>query len=697
MRFGLPEFRDAEGREVAVEIVGAVRDPAGKPRGPGDVEIDYFSDPERSGQGQVGIPGRTLALPLRGFMNGGFGGIVYRIIEGFGSFQNGEGPEGEIVFRDFDACGNPVVGVSTVSFGGGGIGNVRFTPASTHVLIAMEGFTDIFAVGPPELMVVGENASGGLAELPNVFPVETARASDEVAFRLLARVPKDVVPEGRLKGFDSVDQDLGPDREAVGTPSLDSGELGWTLSVSETRPEFDAYVSRKVVPTDERILPGRIASGGGGSFALIRTSAFGGVEGRISVEGQEVRVRIRTSRVLVGREDRRGLIFDKMEIPGSATSRPTTFRFLFRTGDGEALESVDWDLDGDGGFDKTVSGRSEIFVQYRDAGKDLDQPGTAEKPVLLGIPETKENRRRNIEIRARITYRDRQGERKTITAPALLRVALTSRVPAGAEPAPAPSQEGLDSVRNWKTNPPRDSAGNPIVFRDPSAPEVAPTVPAHIKDLLGSLGVNLGRNPLSFTPVDVADAQAATFANLKNFDVYGTVISRRAFSWDKDALEAVIDHEAAHARDVADARTQETLFRRLALRLLPLPDLKQELYLATFQHARLLLEDLKDARRSYRYLNDTNSKSRMGGPGYEAFFVQAFNAIERTLLEQKNYKMKIEVVEWQEMQGLDVGDVIRAEIRGYLNAIYADAVERAFPELREQDEFLESLQLIRPR
>lgn len=349
MRFGLPEFRDAEGREVAVEIPGTVRDPAGKPRAAGDVEIDYFSEPDRSGQGQVGIPGRALALPLRGFMNGGFGAIVYRIIEGFGSFQNGDGPEGEIVFRDFDACGNPMVGVSTVSFGDGGIGNVRFTPASRHALIAMEGFTDIFAVRPPELAVVGESVSGGLAEVPNVVPVDAARASEEFAFRLLARVPKGLTPQGRLKGFDSADEDLGPDPEALGMPSLESGELGWILSASETRPEFDAYVSRKLVATDERVLPGRTPSAWGDSFGLIRTSTFGGLEAGISIEAQEVRVRIRTTQILARREDRRGLIFDKVENPGSPTSKPTTFKFSFRLGDAEALESVDWDLDGAGG------------------------------------------------------------------------------------------------------------------------------------------------------------------------------------------------------------------------------------------------------------------------------------------------------------------------------------------------------------
>ena len=107
-------------------------------------------------------------------MNGGFGGIVYRIIEGFGSFQNGDGPEGEIVFRDFDAYGNPMVGVSTVSFEGGGIGNVRFTPAGRHVLIAMEGFAGISAVGPPELRVPGKGEPGRPAQVPNVLPVEAA-------------------------------------------------------------------------------------------------------------------------------------------------------------------------------------------------------------------------------------------------------------------------------------------------------------------------------------------------------------------------------------------------------------------------------------------------------------------------------------------------------------------------------------------
>lgn len=350
-----------------------------------------------------------------------------------------------------------------------------------------------------------------------------------------------------------------------------------------------------------------------------------------------------------------------------------------------------------GGFDKTVVGRSEIFAQYRDAGKDLEQAGTAERPVLLAIAETKENRRRNIELRARITYRDRLGERKTLTVPALLRVALNARVPAGAEPAPTASQEGLDGVRNWRTNPPRDSTGNPIVFRDPAAPEVAPTVPEHIKTGLARLGVNLGRHPLSFTAGDVEDGQAATFVNVRSFELYGAVVDGGAFLWDKDALEAVIDHEAGHARNAADARAQDTLFRRLAVRLSSLKDVWLERYLATFEHARLMLEDLKDPRRSYRYLNDSNIKSKMGGPGSEAFFVQAFNAVERTLLEQKDYVMKIEALVLLSLVGLDVGDGLRGEIPGYLNEIYADAVERAFPELREQEEFVESLQLIRPR
>jgi hypothetical protein len=697
MRFGLPEFRDAEGREVAVEIRGAVRDPAGKPRGPGDVEIDYFSDPERSGQGQVGIPGLRLALPLRAFMNGGFGGIVYRIIEGFGTFENGDGREGEIAFRDFDACGNPVVGVTTVEFGGGGIGNVRFTPGSRHVLIAMEGFTDIFAVGPPEVAVVGDDGSGGWAEVPNVVPVEAGRASDEVAFRLLARVPKGRVPAGEVRGVDSLGRALGPDPEAVGRPVLGSGELGWTFSSSESRPEFDVYVTRPVVATDERVLPGRTPSVGGGGAALLAVSPFGGVEGKVSVDGQEIRLRIRNAALSPAVGDRRGLIFDKMEVPGSATSRPSTIRFSFGLGDREALESVDWDLDGDGRFDKTIEGRSEVFAQFVDAGGNVGLEGTVNQPLLLVVPETNENRRRNIEVRARVTYKDREGKRKTVPLSTVLRLALTSRVPAGATPAPAASQEGLESVRNWRTNPPRDSSGNPIVFQDPAAPDVAPSVPPDVRQQIAGLGVNLGRNPLSFTSGDIKDAQAATFLNLRNFDVYGAAVDGGAFRWDKDVLEAVIDHEAAHARSAADAKIQETLFRKLAVRLSSLQDEFLDRYMATFEHARLLLADLKDARRSYRYLNDSNMKSNRGGPGYEAFFVQAFNAVERALVEQEDYVAKVEGHKLFRLEGLDVGEPLRAEIRAYLNGIYTEAVERSFPELGEREEFWESLQLIRPR
>lgn len=162
MRFPLPALFEQNGDQVGININGTVRNPADKPRGLADTEIN-FDDLLRSGQGQIAIPGQRIGVPLRGrffapgFPSGG-GSIIFSILEGDGIFEPGDEGNSRGFLVDQN-CGKIRLAMGCVSAPESGIASVYFTlaPGTTHALIAMEGFTDIFAIGPPEARMVDPN------------------------------------------------------------------------------------------------------------------------------------------------------------------------------------------------------------------------------------------------------------------------------------------------------------------------------------------------------------------------------------------------------------------------------------------------------------------------------------------------------------------------------------------------------------
>jgi len=205
MRFSLPQFFGADGKPISASISGTVRDLVFKPRGVGDTEINY-DDPSRAGQGQVGVPGTRLGVPLRGRIFGGQGGITFKIIEGNGSWEAGD--EGELDHITVEDCGKISASIQTVDDGNNnGTGNIRFIPSTSHALIAMEGFTDIFAVGPPEIEIIDADSLKGISF---VEPTQEPSAGQQKAFLLEFRLPVGFQESVRasLQSFDHLDAAL---------------------------------------------------------------------------------------------------------------------------------------------------------------------------------------------------------------------------------------------------------------------------------------------------------------------------------------------------------------------------------------------------------------------------------------------------------------------------------------------------------
>ncbi len=688
MRFGLPEFRDAQGKEVFFDLEGQVRDPANK-RFYGSVEINY-DDPARSGQSQVGVPGRPLSLDLRGrIVEGRNRPLRFVILEGAGTLSPGS--EGTVWEPVVQPCGQVSLVMDTQESGNDGIASVRFTLAEghTHALIAMEGWSDLWAVGPPETALVGASAGGGHVVLPNVVPTASDVPDPAAYYRVHARVPRGTVPSARLRSFNAFDQEPTSIAHAVAPVSMSS--LAMSRDAGASRPEYDVFVSVPVASTDD-LVPPETTPSGGGPVALLETTPFGGASATVTVLGQETGIKVRNTGFLKNAPDRRGLIFYKVEDPDAAGSAATLFRFSFALGDGRALKEARWDLDGDGEVDKTTP-KAEIFATYGEA-KNVAPAGERETPVALSVPETQANRRATFRLTVRVVYLDAEGnEKDDLVLPATLRLSLNAKVPQGATAAAlSKSQTGLDDIANWNTTPPKNSSNVAIVFSDPA------NAPPGVKAAITDAGATPAQNRLSLGPT--LGALGASFRNVDpaKLEVYGSAIGNRAFEYDLDVLRNTITHESKHLRSVSDAKAANTLFRVICQRIFTAfadPQAAAEVYMETYDHSSIELEDLLSERASYRHINDRNSQAKGGGPGGEIFFVLSFNAIEQALLEGKDFKMVSQTTQIRPtLWALPIQD---PNLKTRLNAIYTHAIKKGnLPELELKDEFLQSGTLLRP-
>jgi len=205
IKFSTPQFYGSDRKRISISVNADVRDPANKPRGVGDTEIN-FDDPPRAGQAQVGLPGQRIGVALRGRFfapgnPGGGGNIVFFILEGDGTFE--PGPEGTPVgFLTDPNCGKLRLAMNCDPQPESGIASAYFTLAegTTHALIAMEGFTDVFAIGPPEVSVVdGQGVEQALIQ-PSRSPESGSAATFQLEFRLPVNFSGPVA--GKLESFD---------------------------------------------------------------------------------------------------------------------------------------------------------------------------------------------------------------------------------------------------------------------------------------------------------------------------------------------------------------------------------------------------------------------------------------------------------------------------------------------------------------
>ena len=586
--------------------------------------------------------------------------------------------------------------MDTQEQGNDGIASIKFRLAEghTHALITMEGWSDIWAVGPPEAGFVGDGP-GGYVGLPNVAPTSTAEADPAAAYRVLARVPKGTTPTARLRSVNAFDEEPASIEHGVAATSIPS--LALSRDGGASRPEYDVFVSGPVASTDDLVPPEETPSGGGGPIAFLGTTPFGGAMATVTVAAQDTSIKVRNTQFLKSSSspDRRGLIFDKTVGPYDTAPVPTLLKFSFALGDARTFKSAEWDLDGDGGFDKTTE-KAEIFATYGTA-KNVAPAGAEGSPVTLAVAEETANRRKNILLKARVTYVDDQGaEKSDLVLSSLLRLALNSPVPGGAiAAAPKKSQAGLTTVADWTAAPPKNSSNLAFTFADPA------NAPDGVKAAITDAGANLAANRLAYGTTFTGLATSFRNVDPAKFELYGAAIGSEAFVYDLEVLSNTIDHEAKHLRAASDAQTLNTPFKILCKHVFQAfdePEKVAEVYMETFDHSDIELDDLLDPRASYRHINDRNTQSRGGGPGGEIHFVLSFNAMEQTLLEGKDFAMVSQRTRLRPtLRALALPEPGLSAMRTRLNFIYERAIRKdRFPELQLKDEFLEAGQLIRP-
>ncbi len=654
MQFGLPEFRQTDGTEVFLEVAGKVRDQTKEFRG--DPTID-------SGQGQIGGLGKELSRPLKAKTNQQGGFIVFKVIEGNGVFK--ATPNSDVRTPDFTFCGKPIWLLAADK---NGFAELNFERSTDVALIEISPGSDVFAVGPHEVSFV----SPGLAEIPNIFPVDLDKASSSTSFKVKVNVPKNETPNGDLKSFNSLDEQTSSIQNAVAPPVLNNASLSFQLVGSTA--EYDTWASREIINTTQLNLPGQTATPGGG-FAFLETTDFGGAEAEVTVLNEVRKFKVRSTQFLkANNPDLRPLIFNKgIPVEGGAQ----TIKVSFKLGDGEALDKVHWVL----GPVQKENKTPEIFLKFKEAD-DAGHAGTEGDPIVIGIPETKGNTRKDVQISALVFFKDKvTGNTSEYPLRTVVRVALTKRRTDDATDPGTASQDGLKAIANWNAAPPFG-----ITFADPATADPFIKFPQ---------GVNLVANRLSFLNV-LQGANAVSYRDDVNFKVYGAIMTGSLWQYPRELIEAIIGHEAGHQKAAFDAQTVNTPFKALSVALVGLGKNRSTLedYLNCFDHVVLELNDLLDTRVPYRFQNDRNlGQSGGGGPGGEIFFVQAFNAIEQTLVEHKGYAVvKVPIAP---LPGVVLPAQLSSDVKTIVKDEYVRAVE-AFPELQGKDEFDRSGQLVRP-
>lgn len=537
MKFTLPSFIDAEGKQIAVDVTGEVLSPQDRP----PLRINYDDGPGTSGQGQIGVPGLKLSRHMRAKGGAPNTLIIFRIIEGYGTFE--KGPDGAFVdgaLSGFDACGNPVWWIWV---DGEGKASVYFTPSSPMALVAIDaGRTDVFAVGRPEARLV--SAQNPSTET-SAFTFTQADQIDAASqFLLETRVPiglTDAVTakvESRDLAGDPVDTQGGVapnvrDGISMAQAGLDPDNRFAIYRSPPSQPftTFErTYTSGEDIPTVT----------GSGTLQVVEGSQL-----RISYTSpkfdlQDLRREASFKRDRVFAQVGGDQFKVELEAIGKATLPDQgSYHWTLQVNDGPTVPLPNV---------KT----SILWMKVDALVQNLNQSGLTDSPVILRVPENNANRSSVLSIRATVDGLTKNPERYDM--------ALTL------------STSALIDSPDWKPGIrlPRNSTELNQAY--PLIPLFekffAPITPANVQSYQtqsGASGLAAGRR-LHWTidpPPDVAKSYATTFALARftatdftlPFDqagpkwivnVLGVVCTPASQATDWEDFKGTLDHEFFH-------------------------------------------------------------------------------------------------------------------------------------------------------
>ncbi|HVE40977.1 MAG TPA: hypothetical protein VNM14_13870 [Planctomycetota bacterium] len=536
MQFRLGEYPDSSGKPVSATLGGQVRDPAGKPRNFGDTEI-VFDDPEQSGQGQVGVPGQNLAVPLRARFFGASsgGGITFRIIEGDGTFE--AGTEGDFVgFRPDDNCAKITGNIrATVQETTNQCrGNIRFKLAAgfTHALIAMDSFTDIFAVGPSEIHVVGP--SGG--------PVKDyLRASDfrnltaDTQFKIQVYAPSDLQASPTLnvssetasrEALPVFPNDVAPTsaQNVATTKTSSNGRYG----VFETK--LFAYYPKRALFEDS------IPTGSAGRVDLQGVD-FGHIKVAAAVGPQQTERRVRLIQAGVA-DTAKGM--GRLVFTPLGNQRDVRLKVLGLE-NATTVESLIYEF-GDG---SSITRSGADFLGHQDHTYTVQGTPRETYPV-------------------RILIHDPNTEMDVVTA----KVRIANPV------ANILGSKGQGDLNSYQWNVGEQFPGTPptrfappVVPQQPQGAQTDPFI-----NILPPIAVNRLNTQGMPTPLQnfrliykaalPGDKMAGgtskvfefTVFDYRNYNVFGSFVGNHAWEWRRQELNAIINHHVKHVVDFNDAR-----------------------------------------------------------------------------------------------------------------------------------------------
>ncbi len=538
MEFSLPDYPNANGAPVFQTLGGTVREDSLKPRNFGDTEI-VWDDPDQSGQGQIGIPGKNVYVPLRARFFGASsgGGITFRIIEGDGTFE--AGTEGDFVgSRADDNCAKITGNIrATVSEGSTKCrGNIRFKLAAgfTHALIAMDSFTDIFAVGPPEVHVQG-SANGGVIH-DAILPADFRNLSGAPQFKIQMYAPRDLdsAPTFNVTSQTTSMEPLPAFPNDVAPVTVNN----LTTNLASTNARYGVWESTQpILFLPDRALLGDLVPTLGG-VALVQGSDFGGLKLlALGPAKGETRVAVARLGATPGNPGQSDLFYD----PNTTDANKRDSAFL-------AIGV------------KGAPGIKQVEYKFSD-GAVVTQTGAQIGDKVNHTFTLNKSPRETLTCTATILYNT--GEQAALVG--------TMRISNKVGPLLPKGQADLDATYTWDEG--ETPAGDPPtafvnlvptpgggIRRDP----FVQTIPALVAGRMTTAGLTVPSNNvrLIYKASLPGDQKAGgsskvfelTLFDFRNYDVFGSYVGDNAYEWTRPEQTAIINHHVKHVVDLNDAR-----------------------------------------------------------------------------------------------------------------------------------------------